>query len=183
MRILLLFFAALALGALAASPVQAANYEFSTSVHTPGLSVSDISVTVSDNIKNENIRWDERDVALLKKALLKKVSNRLNRQNLMNKDGVRLELVLVDITPNRPTFREMSKRPSLNYVSFGLGGAEVDAHFIAADGTELGKMHYRYYADNLYDYSAGATTWYDARRSFDKFSRRLVKELITPSSS
>ncbi len=183
MRFLKPLITALSLGALATGAAQASDYEFSTSIEAQNVKISTITVTASDAIKGENVRWGSRDIEILNKGLVKKVSNRLQSHNLMNDDGARLELTLIEITPNRPTLREMSKRHGLNYASFGLGGAEVEAHLIAADGTDLGTMRYRYYASQLYDYSSGATTWYDARRSFDRFARRLAKELTASPAS
>lgn len=183
MRIMTFIVAGFALSALAISPVRAADYKFSTTISAPDVKVSTITASASEKIKNEKIRWDSNDIEYLKKALIKRVTDRLGSSNLMSDSGARLELILVDITPNRPTMHEMSERIGLNLVSFGLGGAEIEAHLIGADGSDLGKMHYRYFSSQLDQFSSGVTTWYDARRAFDKFSRRLAKELaIQPES-
>jgi hypothetical protein len=183
MRILTFLIAGFAISAMAFSAAKAADYEFSTSIAAPDVKIASITVNISDDVKNEKVRWGPRDIEQLKKTLIKKVTSRLKRNELMGDNGARLELTLIDITPNRPTMHELSKRTGLDFVSFGLGGAEVKAHLVAADGTDLGDMRYRYFADYLYDYSSGMTTWYDARRAFDKFSRRLVKELKAEPAS
>ncbi len=183
MRILALVLAGFAMSALAFSAAKAADYEFSTSIAAPNVKIASITVNISDDVRDEKLRWGPRDIEQLKKTLVKKVTSRLERSDLMGDNGARLELTLVEIAPNRPTMHEMSKRTGLDFVSFGLGGAEVKAHLVAADGTDLGDMRYRYFADYLYDYSASATTWNDARRAFDKFARRLVKELTAEPAS
>jgi len=183
MRIMTFMIAGFALSALAFSPVRAADYKFSTTISAPDVKVSTITASASDKVKNENKRWDSRDIEYLKKALIDRVSSRLGTNNLMSDTGARLELVLVDIAPNRPTMHEMTKRIGLDHVSFGLGGAEIEAHLIGADGSDLGKMQYRFFSSQLDQFSSGATTWYDAHRAFNRFARRLAKELKAEPAS
>ncbi len=183
MRFLTLLTAIFTMGVLASLPARAADYKFSTSIAAQGVKVSSITAKAGQKVLDEDIRWDSKDIEFLQKLLIKKTTRRLNGNDLMADQGARLELTLIKIMPNRPTLHEMTKRIGLNYSSVGLGGAEIEAHLIAADGSDLGTMQYRYFSNNLYDNSTGMTTWFDARRAFDRFSRRLAKELKAESSS
>ncbi len=183
MRFLTLFITIFAFGILTTGAARTADYKFSTSIEATNITISSITVSASDDVINEDELWGPRDIEQLKKNLVKKISSRLDKNKLMNDGGARLELTIIDLAPNRPTMQAYTRRPGLDFRSFGLGGAEVEAHIIAADGTDLGKIRYRYFASYLDHHSSGLTTWYDARRSFDKFSRRLVKELATEPSS
>jgi hypothetical protein len=183
MRYITVFIAVFALGALFAGSASAVDYKFSTSITTPDISIGSITASASDKVKEEDKFWGERDIETLKKALIKRVSVQLDKKGLRQENGARLELELVDISPNRPTMFAMSKRIGLDFNSISLGGAEVKAHLIAADGSDLGTMTYRYYDTQLDGFSDGATTWYTARRAFDKFARRLAKELAALPAS
>ncbi len=179
MRHIVILLASLALGVLACAPARAQGYRFSTTINAPGVKISSITVDASSKVTGEKERWGPQDVSYLKRELRKKVVQRLRAKNLMTDGkGARLALTIVAVTPNRPTLQAMTKRQGLDFRSFGLGGAEIAARLIAADGKDLGQMHYRWYEQQLHEFSDSKTIWFDARRAFDKFSRRLTRELL-----
>jgi hypothetical protein len=183
MRYLSAFIALFALGTLISIPAQAGEYKFTTSVQTPDIKIASITISASEKVMGENELYDQTDVESLKRSLYKMVSNNLKNKELMDPQGAKLEITLVEITPNRPTLAAMTKRSGLSYQSFGIGGAELDARFVAQDGTDIGSMHFRWRQTQLDQFSQGQSTWYDAKQGFLKFANRLVKELRAPASS
>lgn len=137
----------------------------------------------------------ERDLARLLDELRTDVERQLAERGLLARPGdpqaVELDLILVEATPNRPTFAQLSGRgdwnwdrrtgargvsPYLSLSSFGIGGARMSGVFTAPDGTSLGEVTYRYEEDDLYQ-AQFAATWTDAHRSIDFFADRLARTL------
>jgi hypothetical protein len=86
--------------------------------------------------------------------------------------GARIELVLTDLRPNRPTTGQLRDRPGLDPVrSISTGGATVDGRIVTADGREL-PVHYERYSDSLSDvYRVGV--WHDAERAWRRLAANL----------
>jgi hypothetical protein len=110
-----------------------------------------------------------RDVDRLAADLRRSVARELSRTGAF--DGTRLELVLVDAVPNRPTFKQMSDRPDLSFESFGVGGARIEGRAVAPDGA-VTPLSYRYYEPDI-RYAWANATWSDAQWTFDRFAHRL----------
>ena len=183
MRYAAIVFISLALGVLACTPARAQTYKFTSTLTAQDVKIASITVTASDKVNLEKERWSSEDVDYLKSELKKRVSWVLDHKGLMDhNNGVRLELTILDVTPNRPTLQAMTNRLALDFRSFGLGGAEIGARLVSRNGKELGKMHYRWKEFELYQTSTSKTVWFDAHRAFDKFSRHLVKNLQSQSA-
>jgi hypothetical protein len=110
-----------------------------------------------------------RDVNELAVRLQTTVERRLAKTH--NYDGARIELVLADAQPNRPTFKQMGDRPGLSYESFGIGGAEITGRAIAANGA-VTPINYRYYESDI-RWARRGGTWADAEATFDRFADNL----------
>lgn len=110
-----------------------------------------------------------RDVNELAAQLRTSVEKRLARTGAY--DGARIELVLADVQPNRPTFKQMSDRPDLSYESFGIGGARIEGRVIAANGA-VTPLAYKYYESDI-RYARHGGTWTDAEWTIDRFARQL----------
>jgi hypothetical protein len=89
-------------------------------------------------------------------------------------DGARIELVLTDVKPNRPTFKQLSDKPGLSMQSFGVGGAAIKGRIVAADGSEK-PLSYRWYESDIRQASYN-WIWSDAEWTFDRFARKLVRD-------
>jgi hypothetical protein len=88
-------------------------------------------------------------------------------------DGRRVNLVLTDLKPNRPTMAQAAARPGLSVIdSISIGGAAIEGEVIAADGSRRPVSFHRY-STNLRDVY-NFTTWQDARLAFDAFARNLA---------
>jgi len=115
-----------------------------------------------------------REANILTAALISKVENHFARQ------GVKAERVVVtieDAKPNRPTFQQVSDKPGLDPMrSISIGGAHLVGVAYDASGKEIGTLDYDWYETDLSNVIA-ATTWSDARWTFDRFARRFADKL------
>lgn len=115
-----------------------------------------------------------RETRILTEALTSKVEATFARQ------GVRADRVVVtieDARPNRPTLRQISDTPGLDPIrSISIGGARVTGTAYDSGGTAIGTLEYDWYETDLSNVVA-ATTWSDARHSFDRFARRFADRL------
>ena len=115
-----------------------------------------------------------REARVLSDALTQKLTRVFAEQ------GVQAEKIVVtieDARPNRPTMEQVSQKPGLDSMrSISLGGAKLSGIAYDAAGNEIGRFDYRWYETDLSNLVA-ATTWSDARSTFDKFARRFADKL------
>jgi hypothetical protein len=112
-----------------------------------------------------------REVNELADRLRAKVERRLSRSAAY--DGARVELVLTDAKPNRPTFKQLGDVTGLSFESFGIGGAAIEGHAIAPDG-KVTPIGYRWYETDITQ-TLGNSTWHDAEWAFDRVATRLAR--------
>lgn len=87
-----------------------------------------------------------------------------------------IDLVLVDASPNRPTFRQLARNPGLSMQSFSRGGAHIEAQIHGADGAIADRFEYDWYTRDIEDaYYRGV--WTDADRAIGRFADRLADRL------
>ncbi|GAA0655841.1 hypothetical protein [Brevundimonas lenta] len=87
--------------------------------------------------------------------------------------GARIELVLADVKPNRPTREQSMRNPSLDPIrSISLGGATIEGQITMADGSTR-PVRYDWYSNNLRDVR-GYTTWGDADTAFRRLASNLA---------
>ncbi|MBL4595853.1 MAG: hypothetical protein JKX99_04675 [Robiginitomaculum sp.] len=101
---------------------------------------------------------------------------------MITNDGLRLELIITDLKPNRPTLARYRSKPGINFRSIALGGASVEGRFLNAAGEEVGTFNFTW-EERWFDQIQGVTTWHDARRAFDRLSRKLVRDLAAQPAS
>jgi len=112
-----------------------------------------------------------RDVQQLAEDLKREVGRSLARTGVL--DGARLELILVDAKPNRPTFKQLGDQPALSMESFGVGGATIEGKAVAVDGTVM-PLRYRWYETDIRN-APYRTTWADADAAISQFADRLAR--------
>lgn len=136
----------------------------------PLSTVSSVEVTLSPELRKKAVEeYGLREVDRLTVELRKEVEQQLSRTGVLA--GGRVELVLVDARPNRPTMKQLGDKPGLSYQSYGVGGAEIAGRAIAVDGA-VTPISYRWYETDIRD-SWYQSTWADAEHAFDRFARRL----------
>ena len=130
-----------------------------------------VSVTIGPDLQEKTAELGERDVRQQADRLAEVVRRALARSGGL--DGARIDLVLTDLKPNRPTFEQMADRPGLDpHRSISIGGAAIEGHITTADGQVL-PVSYDWYSHNLADVR-GYSTWQDADRAYERLASRLA---------
>ena len=124
--------------------------------------------------------YGEDSLEDLRQDLVKDMTKRLEKEGFQVAENAPTTLVLTieDVKNNRPTFEQLSREPSLSYQSFGIGGAELSGELIDSSGKSLGTMDYRWYDSFIQDANYASGTWTDTQRAFDRFSRKVAKDLV-----
>lgn len=87
--------------------------------------------------------------------------------------GGRVDLLLVDLKPSRPTRQEMISRPGLSFRSAALGGVRIEGEMTTFDG-KVTPVSFSWYASDLSN-SRRQSVWGDAQWAFERFSHRLSR--------
>ena len=131
-----------------------------------------VDVTIGPELQAKAEKtYGERDVRDLAADLKRDVARELAKTGAY--DGARIELILADVKPNRPTFKQLSDKPGLSMQSFGVGGAEIAGKVITADGHET-PIAYRWYETDI-RWAQGQTTWADAEQSLGYFAHSFAR--------
>jgi hypothetical protein len=124
--------------------------------------------------------YGERDLQRLIDETLEELSDDFSKAGIRVSDtsATVLTVTLEDVRNNRPTFRQLTEQPSLDFQSFGIGGAELSAVVTSASGETIGTMDYRWY-DSLdpTGFNQANGVWTDTNRAISRFSRRVTKTL------
>jgi hypothetical protein len=98
----------------------------------------------------------------------------LGERDVQQQVSARVELVITDLKPNRPTMQQLSDKPGLDSMrSLSIGGAAVEGSVTMASG-EVQPVKFDYYTPTLAD-ARGSTTWTDAQRAYDRLARNLAE--------
>jgi len=130
-----------------------------------------VSVTLGPDLQEKARELGERDVREQADRLAEVVRRALARSGGL--DGARVDLVLTDLKPNRPTFEQMAHRPGLDgHRSISIGGAAIEGRITTADGQVL-PVRYDWYSNSIAEVH-GFTTWQDADRAYQRLASHLV---------
>lgn len=131
-----------------------------------------VSVSIAPKLqKTFTSTYGQREADRLTQDLKSSVEKALERSSVHS--GARIELVLADAVPNRPTFKQLGDKPGLSPESFGVGGAKIEGRIISADGRET-PIRYSWYETDI-SQAYGNWVWSDATWTFDRFARRLAR--------
>lgn len=131
-----------------------------------------VHVTVGGELQQDADKLGARDVNDQAARLASVVQTELERRNAL--DGARIDLVLTELKPNRPTMQQMVDRPGLDGIrSISIGGATIEGQITLADG-EVQPVRYDWYSHNLQDVR-GYTTWQDAETAYQRLASNLVR--------
>jgi hypothetical protein len=136
-----------------------------------------VEVSIGGKLADKADDLGQRDVDRQLERLQTVVQRELTRSGAL--DGARINLVVTDLKPNRPTFQQAADRPGLSINdSLSIGGASVEGEVITADGQRLPVRYSRYSTSitEVYGYS----TWFDAERVWDRLADNLASgRLVT----
>ncbi|WP_333585739.1 hypothetical protein [Phenylobacterium sp.] len=131
-----------------------------------------VHVTLAESLQAKaDATYGRAEVDRLAEALRREVERELERVGVMA--GGRVELILTDARPSRPTLQELGARPGLSSRSFGLGGAAIEGEMISFDGKTV-PVSFSWYANDIND-SRRQAVWGDAEWAFERFARRLSR--------
>lgn len=85
----------------------------------------------------------------------------------------RVDVIILDAKPNRPTFEQISGSPGLDPIrSISIGGMSLAGTITMADG-EVSEVKYDWFETDI-RFSVGAATWWDANRVSRRFAKRVA---------
>lgn len=134
--------------------------------------ISDVTVRLSPELQKKAAEenFGDRDLARLTADLERRTEAALRRSGRLSADGGRLDVVVEDLEPTRPTFEQMGAKPGLSYDSVYTGRVRVGGEYVAPDGAKK-PLDYDYEGDIRW--SAYGTTWSDAERGIDRFADKV----------
>ena len=141
-------------------------------VATPALAdPASVNVVIGGALVRNSEDLGRREVQQQADRLAEVVSQALERRGAL--DGAKVDLVLTDLKPNRPTFEQLSDRPGLDGIrSVSIGGASIEGQITLADGQVL-PVQYDWYSSSLAEVD-GISTWNDAERAYRRLAANLV---------
>ena len=130
-----------------------------------------VRVTLGPALHDKVEDLGSRDVQQQADRLVQVVQQTLARRGTL--DGARIDLVLTDLKPNRPTMEQVIDRPGLDPIrSVSIGGATIEGQITTASGEVL-PIRYVWYTTNLAD-AYGYSTWQDAETAYRRLASNLV---------
>ena len=164
--------------ALAAAPAAAQGGLEASYAAAPEAPITIADISIGEPLMDKADEYGQREFSRLTAWLREDLESELAEAGWLSdgmSEGSVLRVTIVDATPNRPTMRQ-SSMGGLHPSSYGIGGAELEAVLMTSEGAPVANFSYSYRTPNIEQASYG-TTWTDARRTFDRFSRRLADDL------
>ena len=131
---------------------------------------SAVSVTVGPDLAKKTKSYGAREIEQIRKDLQQQVASAVSKSS---SPVTRVDVVLEDATPNRPTFAQLGRNVGLSMESVGVGGAKMSGVVHTADGRQL-PFRYGWYETDIKN-EIGAVTWSDAYRAFGMLAHRVGK--------
>jgi hypothetical protein len=136
------------------------------------LGVTGIDFAPAVNAKLEK-DYGEAEAATLRKAIRAAVAREKDCSGVPVAVG--LNVTVEDLTPTRPTRKELNENPTLDTVhSKSIGGAELRGEVLDAQQHVLTTVTYRYFAPTITIGSVSRDPWADARLAIDGFAEKLA---------
>lgn len=133
---------------------------------------ANVTVKLSPAVQKAAVEtYGVAEVDRVAESLRQTVARKLDRTGVLQ--GATVELTLVDVRPNRPTFKQLGDQPGLSYQSFGVGGARVAGQAVSLDGS-VTPVSYQWYETDIRN-AWYKPTWGDADRAFDRLADRLAR--------
>lgn len=163
-----------------AALVCAASWAQPASAQSASIAPVSFSAEFQEELDDElGVREAETLAAMLERAL----AGALERRDIsVSADApVRIEAEILDAAPNRPTFEQLSRNPSISYTdSISTGGASLRAT-ITGPGETQREVSYRYFTPHLGAIIGLPTQWSDAGRAMQRFARRVAEAVDEPA--
>lgn len=131
-----------------------------------------VNVEIGGELRRDALDLGQRDVRNQADRLGEVVHRALVRHGGF--EGATVNLELLDVRPNRPTFQQLVDTPGLDaHRSISIGGAEIRGEIVLADGTVKPIRRWDWYSPSISQIS-GFSTWQDAERAYARFATGLT---------
>jgi hypothetical protein len=140
----------------------ALGFAAAASAQTPAPPV--VNVSISPALEQRAKDYGQRALNDISKDLQETVQGAV--RHARGPQPVRVDLVIEDAVPNRPTFDQLGRNVGLSMRSVGLGGARISGVLTYADGVQR-PIKDQFYETDLRE-EIGVTTWSDADRAFEQ---------------
>nr|WP_070960574.1 hypothetical protein [Hyphomonas sp. Mor2] len=141
----------------------------------PTAAATEVAVTYSEDFAEElSDNYGEREGETLTEEIIEDLDRAFDKAGV---SPARVDVVIVDAKPNRPTFQQLSDKPGLDAIrSISIGGMELTGTAYDADGNVLATQEYEWFENNIQDV-IGSGTWTDANRASRRFASKFAKQL------
>lgn len=138
----------------------------------PVATAIDINVSFSEDFAEKiTDEYGEREGEYLTRKISKHLETELTKAG---QNFARVDVVIEDAKPNRPTMKQLGDRPGLSFSgSISIGGMDLSAVAFDEAGNDVRSLQYDWYENDIR--WAGPTTWYDANRASRRFASKFAK--------
>jgi hypothetical protein len=133
-----------------------------------------VNVSVGPALQKKAADFGQRDLAEISDDLRNEVLSALKHPR--STPPVRVDLVIEDAVPNRPTFQQLGRTVGLSMHSVGLGGARISGVATYADGAQR-PIQEQFFETDLRE-ERGLATWSDADIAFDRVANDLRRGVL-----
>ena len=140
----------------------------------PAAMAAEINVTVSEDFQTKlQDDYGTREGDFLTKEVKDDLTQALEKAGV---DTARIDVTILDAKPSKPTFKQLSDKPGLDYgMSKSLGGMKLSAVAFDEAGEQTAEYEYSWYEHDLR--MSGISTWYDASRASRRFARNFADDM------
>lgn len=126
-----------------------------------------------------NGKYVDREIEYLIEEMTEELEHDFKKYNVRQSDTADtiLRVTIEMVKPNRPTYNQLATDIGLSFQSFGIGGADISAEVLSADGTVLGTMSYDFYSNLNQRPFPPVGIWQDTDYAFSRFARHATKKL------
>jgi len=136
---------------------------------------AEVTVSIGPRVQQEAETLGARDLREQADELARTVRDTLAREGALK--GARIDLVLTELKPNRPTREQVARTPGLDPIrSVSIGGAAIEGQVTLSDG-RVRPVRYDWFSSSIRDVF-GFATWGDAERAYRYFANRLASGRI-----
>ena len=142
---------------------------------TPFAFATEIATTYSEDFAEKLVEdYGEKEGEKLQEIIGKDLTRNFEKAGIAPE---RVDIVILDAKPNRPTFKQLRDEPGLDgFRSISIGGMELQGTAYNAEGEVVATYTYDWFENNLRDV-VGSSTWSDARRASKRFAKNFAEEL------
>lgn len=139
----------------------------------PIASAAEISIGYSSEFQEKLVEdYGEREGEKLAEDVRKDLEHAFKKAGV---DPARVDVIIIDAKPNRPTMGQLSAKPGLDMLrSKSIGGMDLKGVAFDASGNAIAEVEYDWYESSIENVIA-SSVWSDANRASRNFAKRLAE--------